>query len=114
METSHFTGRGWNVGLKFKPKKATPISEILVENSNFLSICKLKKRLIKEGLKENMCEICGINEWLNKPISLELDHINGNNMDHRIENLRILCPNCHSQTATYRGRKSVLSEKRVV
>lgn len=116
LNTSHFTGQGWNVGLKFKPTKPIPISEILVENSNFLNTYCLKKRLISEGIKENICEICGITKWLDKPISLELDHINGNNMDHKIENLRILCPNCHSQTATHKGKnkKSALSEKRDV
>lgn len=62
---------------------------------------KLKLKLYKEGVKEERCEICGISEWQNKKISLHLDHINGNNSDHRLENLRILCPNCHSQTPTY-------------
>jgi hypothetical protein len=66
---------------------------------------KLKLKLYKEGIKENRCEICGINEWQGKKISLHLDHINGNNSDHRLENLRILCPNCHSQTPTYSQKK---------
>jgi hypothetical protein len=116
INTSHFTGKGWNIGLKFKPNPPQNLSEILIENSSYMSIYKLKNRLIKEGLKEDKCEICGISEWLNKPISLELDHINGNNMDHRLENLRILCPNCHSQTSTHKGRNkmSALSEKRDV
>lgn len=89
-------------------KKQVPLQEILVENSNYKS-STLKKRLIKEGLKEDICEICGCtNIWNNNPLTLQLDHINGNHHDNRIENLRIICPNCHSQTATFgnkRGKK---------
>ena len=89
-------------------KKQVPLQEILVENSNYKS-STLKKRLIKEGLKEDICEICGCtNIWNNNPLTLQLDHINGNHHDNRIENLRIICPNCHSQTETFgnkRGKK---------
>jgi hypothetical protein len=66
----------------------------------------LKSRLITAGLLKNECYKCGISEWLGKPLSLDLDHINGINDDNRLENLRILCPNCHSQTETYRGRNA--------
>ncbi len=65
---------------------------------------KLKIRLIKEGIKHNICEECGISEWNNKPINCELDHIDGNSRNHSLENLRIICPNCHSQTPTYRAK----------
>lgn len=65
---------------------------------------KLKKRLIKAGIKEHACEICRIEEWMNNPISLELDHIDGNRTNHSLDNLRIVCPNCHAQTDTYRGK----------
>ena len=82
-----------------------PIEEILVENSSYQS-AKLKKRLIEEGLKEERCELCGIgNEWNGRPLTLQLHHINGNHTDNRIENIQILCPNCHSQTENYRGKK---------
>ena len=64
----------------------------------------LKKRILRAGLLKNECYICGLKEWLNKPIVLQLDHINGNNKDNRIENLRLLCPNCHSQTSTWCGK----------
>jgi hypothetical protein len=64
----------------------------------------LKRRLFKEGIKENRCEMCGIVEWRGVKISLELDHINGNTYDHCLENLRILCPNCHATTSNYRGK----------
>ena len=65
---------------------------------------KLKQRLLNVGLKSNQCEDCGITEWNSKPIAIELDHINGKNFDNRIENLRLLCPNCHSLTDTWRGK----------
>ena len=103
IDTSHFTGQGWNVGLKFKPNKQMPLYDILKENSKYQSY-KLKNRLIENGLKEYRCECCKNTEWNGKPIPLELHHINGDNTDNRIENLQILCPNCHAQTEHYRGK----------
>lgn len=77
-----------------------PIEEILVEDSSYQS--KLMKRLLEAGLKEYKCEICGnTGEWHGKPLTLQVHHINGNHRDNRIENLQILCPNCHSQTENY-------------
>lgn len=84
--------------------KQYTLEEILIENSDYVAIARLKKRLIDANKLEYKCAICGISEWMNKPISLQLDHINGNPRDHRIENLRFLCPNCHSQTETYAGK----------
>lgn len=80
-----------------------PMEEMLVENSS-ATRHNMKLRLLSVGLLRNECYICGISEWLGKPLSLDLDHINGINNDNRLENLRLLCPNCHSQTDTYRGR----------
>lgn len=79
------------------------INDILIEDSNFKN-SHLKDRLLKENLKENKCEICGINEWNGKPISLQLHHINGNSQDNRIDNIQLLCPNCHSQTENFGGK----------
>lgn len=103
LDTSHFTGKGWNVGLKFKPKEAKPLSEILVENSNYQSY-KLSQRLLKENIKEHRCERCKRTEWEGVPIPLELHHVNGNRTDNRISNLQLLCPNCHALTDNYRGK----------
>lgn len=102
IDISHFTGQGWNVGLKFIPKKARNLEEILTENS-YYNTFKLKNRLFKEGLKEKRCECCKRTEWMGKEIPLELHHKNGVNNDNRIENLEILCPNCHALTDNYRG-----------
>lgn len=104
LDTSHFTGQGWNVGLKFKPSKEMTLDEILVEDSPYKSSTSLKRKLLKYHVKEPKCEMCGRTEWLGKPIPLEIHHVNGNNMDNRIENLQILCPNCHSFTDNYRGK----------
>lgn len=65
---------------------------------------KLRIRLINEGLKKSECEVCGLTEWNGKSLSFELDHIDGDRTNHRFKNLRIICPNCHSQTQTYRGK----------
>lgn len=81
-----------------------PLDDILVENSTYANIASLKNRLVKEGRLEYKCAFCGISEWRGLPLSLHLDHENGINNDHRIENLRFLCPNCHSQTDTYAGK----------
>lgn len=81
------------------------LEEILVEDSTYTSRDRLKKRLISEGKLENLCAACGLApEWNGQPLMLQLDHINGVSNDHRIENLRFLCPNCHTQTDTYCGR----------
>lgn len=81
------------------------MEEILIENSSYANISRLKARLIQEGYLEYKCACCGnTGEWLGQKLVLQLDHINGVNNDHRIENLRFLCPNCHSITDTYAGK----------
>jgi len=65
----------------------------------------VKRRLIRLGLKEDRCESCGISEWQGQPLSLALHHLNGDGDDNRLENLQPLCPNCHSQTTNFAGRK---------
>lgn len=82
----------------------TPWDEILVENSTY-SRGTLKRRLLKEGFKEARCELCGQGElWNGRPMSLILDHINGVANDNRIENLRMVCPNCAATLDTHCGK----------
>jgi hypothetical protein len=64
----------------------------------------LKARLLRMGVKTNACELCGISTWRGQPLSLALHHVNGRGQDNRLENLQLLCPNCHSQTENFGGR----------
>ena len=98
--TTHFGSKAAHTA----PNIKYSLDEILVENSTYANMARLKGRLIKEGRLEYKCACCGISDWMGKPLRLQLDHINGRNNDHRIENLRFLCPNCHSQTDTYAGK----------
>lgn len=103
LDTSHFLGTAWRRG-SIRPVTApTPLEQILVRNSPY-STAQLRKRLRTARLLSDRCALCGISEWRGAPLSLELDHINGMSNDHRLVNLRFLCPNCHSQTETFRGR----------
>jgi hypothetical protein len=105
LDAAHFTGQGWTKGMSSPvPRSARPLEEILVRDSDYASTALLRQRLIREGLKEARCEVCGLEEWMGEPIPLQLDHINGDRTDHRLENLRILCPNCHAMTDTYCGK----------
>lgn len=87
-------------------KSSRSLSDVLV-NGISLSSAHLKARLTSEGILADECSGCSLKEWRGKPLVLHLDHINGDNLDNRIENLRLLCPNCHSQTSTYCGRNAV-------
>lgn len=104
VNTSHWTGQGHLKNKTHDWSQKTPLSEILVANSSYTNNNTLKKRIIKELGWKYKCFSCGINSWMNQKISLHLDHINGINNDNRIENLRLLCPNCHSLTPTYCGK----------
>ncbi len=103
LDTSHFSGQGWRRGTRTPVVSAVSLDEVLVED-RFTQTVKLKRRLIGEGLKQAQCEVCGRRRWNLAPIPLELDHVNGRRDDNRLSNLRLLCPNCHAQTSTYRGR----------
>lgn len=96
------------IGLEFDngggAKTKIPLNEILAGEHPYYQTLKLKKRLIREGVLQNKCAICSISEWNKQPITMQLDHMNGDSSDHRLENVRLLCPNCHSQTDTWCGK----------
>lgn len=103
IDTTHWLGQAYLKGQKHKWNKTKALKEILVLGVEYQSY-KLKRRLLTGGLLLNECQVCKITTWLGQSLNLHLDHINGNPTDNRLENLRLLCPNCHSQTATYCGR----------
>jgi len=93
----------------YKPNQAgkgikKDIKKRITNLEDYATRSGVRRVIIKDGLLPYECSECGINEWNNKELSLHLDHINGKNGDHRLENLRFLCPNCHSQTETYTGK----------
>jgi hypothetical protein len=95
---------GKGISKPITDNRKIPLVEILQGLHPSYQTNKLRRRIIDEGIKEQKCECCGLTEWLGKNISLELDHIDGNCYNHHMENLRIVCPNCHAQTETYRGK----------
>jgi hypothetical protein len=102
VDTSHFRQAAWNKGMRFG-SSGRPLSEHLVDGST----CKsswLRLRLVEENILDPECAACGGRTWHGHPIPLELDHKNGDRRDNRLENLALLCPNCHALTPTYRGR----------
>jgi hypothetical protein len=102
IDTSHFVGRGWSLGRTLPSRK--PLDAHLRVSSSIQSF-KLKRRLLRAGMMRSTCARCGLETWQGNPIPLELDHINGDNRDNRLTNLRLLCPNCHALTPTYRSKR---------
>lgn len=112
-DTSHFTGQAHNRGKTFPGLKGVPLDEVLVVGRWF-SRSALKVKLLKAKLLVAECAFCKISEWQGSKLSLHLDHINGIPNDNRLENLRLLCPNCHSQTDTYCGRNKKTKYPKIV
>jgi HNH endonuclease len=108
LDTSHFLGQGRNRGSSHTGGPAKkPASQILIENPALAARTPAKKlrRALTEIGRPLKCMVCGMDDrWLGSEITLEVDHINGRHNDNRPENLRLLCPNCHSQTETYCSR----------
>lgn len=104
LDISHFTGQGYLKGKNHNwSKHSIPLEEILIKGSDY-NTHRLKNRLLKTGRFEHKCYDCNLTTWKDQPIPLELEHKSGDRFDNRIENLTLLCPNCHALTPTYRGK----------
>jgi hypothetical protein len=114
IDFSHFKGQAANKGKAFVGQR----QDIQLYLSNQLPIQShtLKLMLIRDGLKEHRCEVCRRTEWNGKPIPIQLHHCDGNNCNNALNNLQILCANCHAQTETYcsKNRVKVRSQDRPV
>lgn len=111
IDISHFTGQSWNKGKSGIERTAIrPLEEVLQNGVKYPSSL-LRKRLVNAGIKSCQCERCkGTHNILGEELSFELHHINGDHYDNRLENLQILCLDCHSKTDNYRGRNTKKSE----
>jgi len=102
LDTSHFGSRHVRVLGNAGSKQ---LLDLLLTDNSVRASSNLKRRLVNEGRLVEVCALCGVSPiWQGRPLVLHLDHINGCHKDNRLENLRLLCPNCHSQTSTYAGR----------
>ena len=105
FDRSHWLGQAHRRGSKKPVRPAATLKEVLVR-PRFCSSGKLKRRLLAEGIFQRKCAWCGRKTWRGRPILLELDHIDGDHLNNELPNLRLLCPNCHAQTPTYKGRNA--------
>ena len=101
-----------NPGLKGGKRSKTrsdsySLKELLAGKHPGYSTYKLKRKLVAAGVKRMICEVCGIDEWNGRKLNMELHHIDGVRTNHKLTNLQIICPNCHSQTSTFRARNKV-------
>ena len=103
LDRSHWTGQGHWRGRHNPHVPKAPLIQILRKDSTYQSN-KLRRRLIAEGVLKASCSECKQTEWYGRPIPLELDHVDGDRTNNELANLRLLCPNCHALTSTFRGR----------
>lgn len=112
MEELNLSGKDYrkkSAIIELNEQNEIKFEDMFCENSKH-SRSVLRRNIITNNRIPYKCDICGIDEWQGKKLSLELDHINGVNNDNRLENLRFLCPNCHSQTVTYGSKNQKTSD----
>ena len=113
IDTSHFLGMAWSKGTVgvVPARNKIPLNEILEGMHPDYQSHKLKLRLFAENIFEKRCQKCQLTEWLGEPIPLELEHNDGDCSNNKLENLSILCPNCHAQTLTHAGKNKGKTNK---
>ena len=103
IDTSHFTGMLWSKGTQVALK--VPLEDYL-SNKKKIQSWKLRNRLLREFIFPHECSVCHNTTWNDKPIPIELDHKDGNKYNNNLDNLRLICPNCHAQTHNYKSKNS--------
>ena len=101
LDISHFTGAGWARGKKLPRRTKT---DDYLSNKVRITSHKLRLRLLDDKILSPQCSSCNLTEWLGNPMPLELDHVDGNHKNNELSNLRLLCPNCHVFTPTYKTK----------
>ena len=97
--------QGWAKNREgYVPSNKKAISDYLVRGKR-ISTSKIRKKLLSEGIKENKCENCGVSEWMDEELTIQLHHIDGDTFNNTLDNLQMLCPNCHSQTENHSVKK---------
>ena len=104
LNVNHFKGQGWGKGMSYNNSQYMSFEEYI--HSPSAQTNKIRKKLLREGLKEHKCECCNNSSWNGVQIPLEVHHKDGNKKNNNLENLQLLCPNCHALTDTYRGRNT--------
>lgn len=104
LDVSHFTGQGWSKDITYESGKYMSFEEYI--KSEHVQTNKVRKKLLRDGIKEHVCECCLNSMWNGQPIPLEVHHKDGDKTNNNLENLQLLCPNCHALTDTYRGRNT--------
>jgi hypothetical protein len=102
IDLDHLHGRAWANGVSRSARRVALRSYL--RRGQLVHGSTLRRRLVEEGLKDHRCEACNLIRWRGRSIPLELDHIDGDRTNNELQNLRLLCPNCHALTPTYRGR----------
>lgn len=102
LDASHFTGQKWSKGTTYESNKYMSFEEYI--KGEHVQTNKVRKKLLKEGIKKHICECCLNTTWNGQPIPLEVHHKDGDKTNNSLVNLQLLCPNCHALTETYRGR----------
>ena len=103
LDISHFTGRKTNLGNK---NKVGLSKEEFFKKDKLIKSSDLIKKIISTNDREYKCEVCGITKWQGKELKLQVHHIDGDHLNNELSNLQLICPNCHSQTDTYAGKKN--------